>query len=101
MGTRKIYPGKSPGQIPSCCIFPPVNYPQVTSLNILSNIKQEKIDSVTVLLYYRQIKSKGCLYGRTNLGRERNISFQNRNIPFSCLAIKFSLQEKKTEDKKN
>ena len=97
--------GKSPPVSPPVkfppVAFLPVNYSQVTSPNILSNIKQEKINSVTVSLYYRQIKSKGCLYGRTNLGRERNILFQNRNIPFSCLAIKFSLQEKKTEDKKN
>ena len=29
-----------------------------------------------------------------------NISFQNHKISFSCSAIKFSLQEKKTKDKK-
>ena len=81
MGTRKIYPSKSPSQIPSCCIFSPVNYPQVTSLNILSNIKQEKIDSVTVLLYYRQIKSKGCLYGRTNLGIKEIFRFKTVMFP--------------------
>ena len=77
--------GKSPPVSPPVKLPPvaflPVNYSQVTSPNILSNIKQEKINSVTVSLYYRQIKSKGCLYGRTNLGKKEIFHFKTVIFP--------------------